>query len=165
MSSPRSPLDIDDRDSSKKRRNGLLAGIRRFRPRRLDNWKPPVAVWRDPTDATAKRAFRVQMPTRILLTTLAVFLLLPVTVFLWKELVSPSVSGVVVGDTKAHVRRSEPNRFPAWMEEHILTPVANATAENVTDTVVGQGETSGDQAAVAAAPKQPGDVSPDEPQP
>jgi len=69
---------------------------------------------RDKSDATAKRAFRVQIPRRLLYYTAAVFLVLPLFIFGWKEThLHPEQHNVVV---KHHLRHHH-DRRPAWMDE------------------------------------------------
>ena len=89
--------------------------------------------------------FRVQMPTRMVMTTAAVFLLLPLLLFLWKEMgfmmtVKHNHHGKLLADLEtadaAHrLRKSRHKQAqPAWMEEGILTTTTTDQDSGRTNT-------------------------------
>jgi hypothetical protein len=77
---------------------------------------------RDRRDATAKRAFKVQIPKRMMYYTMMVFLVLPLALFLWKEMHldnhhrDPATHDLV----KSHLRAHH-DVYPTWMEEAVGT--------------------------------------------
>ncbi|GKY98301.1 hypothetical protein MPSEU_000787700 [Mayamaea pseudoterrestris] len=90
---------------------------------------------RDKTDATAKRTFRVQIPVRLMYTVLAVFLIIPILVFGWKETHLPNKLKLQQEQTHTvRLRRSDAQarQDSNWMEEHLLT---NSADMNVQESV------------------------------
>lgn len=79
---------------------------------------------RDKTDATAKRAFRVQMPTRLVFMTLGIFLILPLTIFLYKELHMKPSPLEHHGVRYTHHHHEQ---FPTWMEDAGAAAAASQT--------------------------------------
>jgi hypothetical protein len=83
---------------------------------------------RDRRDATAKRAFKVQVPKRMLYYTILVFLVLPLALFLWKEMHldnhanhDPATHDLV----KSNMRVRGHDVYPTWMEDTLHSTVWN----------------------------------------
>ncbi|GKY98742.1 hypothetical protein MPSEU_000830500 [Mayamaea pseudoterrestris] len=90
---------------------------------------------RDKTDATAKRTFRVQIPVRLMYIVLAVFLIIPILVFGWKETHLPNKLKLQQEQAQTvRLRRSDAQarQDSNWMEEHLLT---NSADMNVQESV------------------------------
>ena len=89
---------------------------------------------RDKSDATAKRAFRVQVPMRMIYWTCSIFIILPLTIFLWKEIHLHPIDNLDSrsprGDGTIGGTRGGRNQFPAWMEENLILHNANTTSMN-----------------------------------
>jgi hypothetical protein len=98
---------------------------------------------RDRRDATAKRAFKVQVPKKMLYYTMTVFLVLPLALFLWKEM-------HLDNHHESHNNRQYPPElavksngghdfYPTWMEDAVgsvltTTSTVMTTASNDTTT-------------------------------
>jgi hypothetical protein len=84
-----------------------------------------IYALRDRRDATAKRAFKVQVPKRMLYYTILVFLVLPLALFLWKEMHldnhdvhrDPTTHDLV----KSNMRGTGHDVYPTWMEQAVDT--------------------------------------------
>lgn len=76
---------------------------------------------RDRRDATAKRAFKVQVPKRMLYYTMTVFLVLPLALFLWKEmhLDNHAANRDPAHDLVKSNMRGHHDVYPTWMEEAV----------------------------------------------
>lgn len=92
---------------------------------------------RDRHDSTGKRAFKVQMPRRLLYYTLGVFLVLPVFIFIWKEFhlhPAPHNDSVMVKESWTAGRHVGHERFANWMESAALPDPNAYDSNNVTVT-------------------------------
>jgi hypothetical protein len=77
---------------------------------------------RDRRDATAKRAFKVQVPKRMLYYTILVFLVLPLALFLWKEMHLDNHGVPATHDlVKSNMRGRGHDVYPTWMEQAVDT--------------------------------------------
>jgi hypothetical protein len=94
---------------------------------------------RDRRDATAKRAFKVQVPKRMLYYTMTVFLVLPLALFLWKEMhldnhdQYPATHDLVKSNMRG-AHGTGHDFYPTWMEETIGSTVWNDPPANVVTT-------------------------------
>lgn len=77
-------------------------------------------------------SIRVQVPMRMMLSTLTIFLVLPLTIFIWKEIHLHPREGAEY--FKSGVRqgpeRNDPDRFPTWMDK---LPFDGTNETSITD--------------------------------
>ena len=106
---------------------------------------------RDRRDTTGKRAFKVEVPKRMLYYTILVFLVLPLALFLWKEMHldnhsrDPATHDLV----KANMRGHRHDVYPTWMEDTLHSPLWNDPSPNeiggVTTAAANDTKTTTDQ--------------------
>jgi len=72
----------------------------------------------------------VQIPKRMLLSTLGIFLVIPLTLFLWKEMHVTNAGGASdqLRGGAGHAQLKKKNRFVTWMEDGVPEDEYNATA-------------------------------------
>jgi hypothetical protein len=112
---------------------------------------------RDRRDATAKRAFKVQVPKKILYYTTTVFLILPLALFLWKELHFHPHHPATHQLVKSNLDRNSNNNhghevYPTWMEETFETTAAQPAVPSDTQDA--------DDSSTEAATKEESSESP-----
>lgn len=85
----------------------------------------------------------VQIPKRMLFSTLGVFLILPLLIFVWKEThlqpADPSNGDQLRGSNGNAVQLKEKNRFVTWMEDNLPEDLYNETDGSDGDGGVGGG--------------------------
>jgi hypothetical protein len=63
-------------------------------------------------------SIRVNVPIRMMFSTLAIFLVLPLSLFIWKEMhLHPATTGVEFKPNLRKENRDGPDRFPTWMDK------------------------------------------------
>ncbi len=116
-------------DSSSKTISRLYQGLLQFRKFRNKEKHDSL-----PHHHT-KDNVHIQIPLRMMISTLSIFLLIPLLLFGWRQLFHPPTVASMEIRNSSKVLHNNHNKFPTWMDEIQLPPEISDEAKNETTAV------------------------------